>query len=183
MALIIWMREAELTTRSPKRGCRSLIRSRTKPTNMSALKQAPMSEPTRYREPSPSYPKAWSESRKARSILELDAARRASRLLKKSPTVIPGRNEGANPESSHTDFLRISGFRIAACAASGMTTEIFQQPAGWVRDQFPGVRPTDGRPWLASAGGRCRQVEHGPPTDSHNSQAWKSAGTTRRAPL
>ena len=128
MALIIWMREAELTTRSPKRGCRSLIRSRTKPTNMSALKQAPMSEPTRYREPSPSYPKAWSESRKARSILELDAARRASRLLKKSPTVIPGRNEGANPESSHTDFLRISGFRIAACAASGMTTEIFQHP-------------------------------------------------------
>jgi hypothetical protein len=52
-----------------------------------------------------------------------------SRLLKKSPTVIPGRNEGANPESSHADLLRISGFRIAACAASGMTTEIFQQPA------------------------------------------------------
>jgi hypothetical protein len=32
-----------------------------------------------------------------------------------------GRNEGANPESN--------GFRIAACAASGMTTEIVQQPA------------------------------------------------------
>jgi hypothetical protein len=47
----------------------------------------------------------------------------------KSPTVIPGRNEGANRESSHTDFLRISGFRIAACAPSGMTTEIFQKPA------------------------------------------------------
>ncbi|WP_292611245.1 hypothetical protein, partial [Nitrobacter sp. 62-13] len=41
--------------------------------------------------------------------------RSSSRLLKKSPTVIPGRNEDANPESSHTDFLRISGFRIAAC--------------------------------------------------------------------
>ncbi|WP_292615223.1 hypothetical protein [Nitrobacter sp. 62-13] len=49
--------------------------------------------------------------------------------MKKSPTVIPGRNEGANPESSHTDFLRISGFRIAACTASGMTMLIFQQPA------------------------------------------------------
>jgi hypothetical protein len=43
-----------------------------------------------------------------------------------------GRNEGANPESSHTDFLRISGFRIAACAASGMTTEILQQPASGI---------------------------------------------------
>jgi hypothetical protein len=56
--------------------------------------------------------------------------------LKKSPTVIPGRNEGANPESSHTDFLRISGFRITACAASGMTTEIFQQPARLLFDAF-----------------------------------------------
>ena len=164
MALIIWMREAELTTRSPKRGCRSLIRSRTKPTNMSAIKQAPMSEPTRYREPSPSYPKAWSESRKARSILELDAARRASRLLKKSPTVIPGRNEGANPESSHTDFLRISGFLIAACAASGMTTEIFQQPAS-------GIALWQSRRWLppAEMGAGCGPAgASAPPTATTN---------------
>jgi hypothetical protein len=30
--------------------------------------------------------------------------------MKESPTVIPGRTEGADPESGHTDFLRI--FRI-----------------------------------------------------------------------
>jgi len=35
-------------------------------------------------------------------------------VLKKRFTVIPGRAEGANPESSYIDFLCISGFRITA---------------------------------------------------------------------
>jgi hypothetical protein len=34
-------------------------------------------------------------------------------------SVIPGRTEGANPESSQTDFLRGSGFRIAAAPVVG----------------------------------------------------------------
>jgi hypothetical protein len=99
----------------------------------------------------------------------------SGRLLKKPPTVIPGRNEGANPESSHTDFLRISGFLIAACAASGMTTEIFQQPAS-------GIALWQSRRWLPPAekmaaagrnGCRLRSRRRICASDGNNKPAWR----------
>jgi hypothetical protein len=50
---------------------------------------------------------------KSRPVARALRKRDARRAVEQVHSVIPGRAEGANPESSHIEFFRVSGFRIA----------------------------------------------------------------------